>query len=617
MSREPANRPAQDAETLEELRQLLFGEELAELRTIRRRMERFPTAEEVARALPSAVAICDEKGTSLKAALAPPVEDALKESVRSNPQPLLDVIFPLLGPAIRRAVQAALQSAVQGMNSAMEYSLNPKFRFDAWRSGMSFPQYVMLATLLYRVEHVFLVHKETGLLLNHARDQKAELEDADMVAGMLSAIQQFVADSFATDEGAALEELQYGQLKLMIVSGRHATLTLAIRGHAPGDLRSRAEEVLEGIHFKMADQLEDFEGDTEPFESVQPALERLVESESKPPSATPSESVKVILAIVFIGFLFLSSWWLVRKTQWDAVLAELEAEPGILVTRVEWGWRGKHVYGLRDPLAEDPTPILHEFDSGIVAHWEPIQATDTSIVHKRVRQLMAPPLTVKLLLEEGTLRVQGRAQTDWIRRARILAPAIPGVERYVETGLEDLDPLERIKARLNPPVSVTLVLDEDHLVASGSAENTWIQEAIARTEKDPEVKDFDVSALENLEETRFNKRRAQLQSRYIYFNSGTTQAKPPVNKVLDATARDWLAMLRISQKIKRKATLKVIGQSDAVGDPKTNEKLSLARAKIIRDELVKRGVKATDIQLDSLTSPNEDPRLRRVLFQVD
>ena len=54
-----------------------------------------------------------------------------------------------------------------------------------------------------------------------------------MVAGMLSAIQDFARDSFKTGKDAALEEFRVGELQVWIASGRIAYLAAVIRGNPP------------------------------------------------------------------------------------------------------------------------------------------------------------------------------------------------------------------------------------------------------------------------------------------------------------------------------------------------------------------------------------------------
>ena len=53
-----------------------------------------------------------------------------------------------------------------------------KWRFEAWRTGRPFAEIVLLKTLVYRVDQVFLIHKETGLLLQHVVADEVRAKDA-------------------------------------------------------------------------------------------------------------------------------------------------------------------------------------------------------------------------------------------------------------------------------------------------------------------------------------------------------------------------------------------------------------------------------------------------------
>ena len=59
-------------------------------------------------------------------------------------------------------------------------------------------------TLVYRVEHVFLIHRHTSLLIAHAASQDATSQDPQLVSSMLAAIQDFVRDSFSEQQGLEL-----------------------------------------------------------------------------------------------------------------------------------------------------------------------------------------------------------------------------------------------------------------------------------------------------------------------------------------------------------------------------------------------------------------------------
>jgi OOP family OmpA-OmpF porin len=57
-----------------------------------------------------------------------------------------------------------------------------------------YAQVVIRHALVYRVEQVFLIHRESGLLLEQAHLPNLALPDADLVSGIRTAIRDFVAD---------------------------------------------------------------------------------------------------------------------------------------------------------------------------------------------------------------------------------------------------------------------------------------------------------------------------------------------------------------------------------------------------------------------------------------
>ena len=57
----------------------------------------------------------------------------------------------------------------------------------------------------YQVKQDFLIHRESGLVLQHVEDGSAETRDPDLVSGMLTAIRDFVQDYFTRRDIAGRE----------------------------------------------------------------------------------------------------------------------------------------------------------------------------------------------------------------------------------------------------------------------------------------------------------------------------------------------------------------------------------------------------------------------------
>jgi hypothetical protein len=277
----PPGEPAAAAD-FAELRALIVGPEQRQLRTLQTRLDDPATqARDVSRVLPTAM-LLRKDDPQMTRALAPTVEEAITASVRRNPRPLADALFPIFGPAIRKAIAASLSGMLESLNQTLEHSLSwraVQWRITALRTGRSFAEVVLLNTLLYRVEQVFLIARDSGLLLQHVKSSAVTGSDADMVSGMLTAIRDFARDSFSVSEHEGLDALTVGDLSVWIEQGPHAIVAAVVRGNAPPELRVRLQEAVEHVHARMGDTLAEFSGDAEPFEVVRPTLEGLLESE--------------------------------------------------------------------------------------------------------------------------------------------------------------------------------------------------------------------------------------------------------------------------------------------------------------------------------------------------
>jgi outer membrane protein OmpA-like peptidoglycan-associated protein len=450
----PPATSSNDEENMAELRTLLLGpaeQQLAEVHSRltdpRRQME------ELSRVLPAAISVRSRQDHDLTDALAPTVAAALQQSVRKNPQPLADAIFPIIGPAIRKAIATALSGMIQSLNQSMAYSLSAqglKWRLEALRTGKSFAEVVLLKTLLYRVEQVFLIHKDTGLLLQQVSAPGTKSQDADMVSGMLTAIQDFVHDSFASPEGDELEDMRVGDLTVSVERGPQAVLAAVIRGNAPKDLRAVFQEALERIHLQFGTALNEFEGDAAPFAATAPLLEECLQahydSGSKEKTAkrrlTP---LNVIVGVLLIGMLVWGFFWLRERRRWDTFVERLRSEPGIVVAETGNRDGKRFLSGLRDPLARDPQQVMQEFKvnpENVLSHWEPFHALAPEFVLARSRSLLNPPATVRLRLTNGTLEAEGFATHNWVTETRQAARFLPGLGGFNEDKLLDLNRIE-------------------------------------------------------------------------------------------------------------------------------------------------------------------------------
>lgn len=391
---------------------------------------------EVGDVLPEALARRAEKDDALAEATLPIVEENIRISVQRNPKILAEAIFPIIGPAIRKAISEALAQMVQSLNQTLERSFSPqglKWRLEAMQTGKPFAEVVLLHSLLFRVEQVFLIHKETGLLLQHVSSGANEQQDGEMVSAMLTAIQDFVRDSFETSDDATLDSLRVRDFSIWIENSPDAILAAVIRGNAPLTLRQVFLEAIERIQVEEEEDFARFKGDASLFDDTRPVLEDCLrmQVESKTPVSkrllTPFNAIAavVLLAALIGGFFYVRDY-----LRWSDFLERLRGEPGIVVTETDRGIFKHEISGLRDELAADPAALAAAsgFDADDVMHfWRPYHDLSDAIVIKRAENILAPPAGVTFSFQNGILTADGSLTPDWFSRAAALTPAMAGV----------------------------------------------------------------------------------------------------------------------------------------------------------------------------------------------
>lgn len=530
----------------DELRRLLVGKEQQHLRELQDRFDRFEvTADAVGDVLAEAITDTAARNTQLARALTPTIESALTESVHRNPNPLADAIYPTLGPAIRKAISQALAGFSETLNRAIDHSLSPRglrWRFESWRTGVPYAHIVLRDSLVYQVEQIFLIHGETGLLLAHSVAEDAQSTEGDLVSGMLTAIRDFVADSFASADDGGLRRFTVGERVVLAEAGPHMVIAAVVQGHPPASLVERLQQILETLHTQHRRHLREFNGDDAPFSAATPMLEDCLDrvlSTDQPESR--SNAPRIAWALVAVAALVLVVLSYRSLTRWNQATSLLAAEPGIVLLDADRGWRRSMLSGLRDPLSAEPAALLAGTGinwARVDERWQPYLSLEPEIVVRRARQVTAAPDTVTLTIEEGVLRASGTAEPTWLARA---ATPIAGVEAV------DLSGVEMVRS---PMLEQSIAMLEEYRLLF----------AVGSVALDAE------SAREALQ--------------------GIADAYTRVEAL--ANVGGW------------QVELTVIGRTDTTGPTERNELLSTRRSEAVRDALQTRGVAIDDIRIVGL-----------------
>ncbi len=556
MAEEPAARDTPvdashaDAE-LARLREILFGREQRELEALRARVAQLGfTPERLADELPSAIFRRTDRGDrQLAIALAPSVQQALGESVRKHPATIATAIFPVLGPAIRKAIGEAMAGLVASVNTGIGQSLSLRglqWRFEAWRTGVPYAQVVISHSLVYRVEQVLLIHADTGLLLAHVTSPDLVATDGDLISGMLTAIRDFVGDSFSSERDiGGLTSFKVGDLGVSVEPGPQAILAAVVRGPAPSSLMAKLRETIESIHLRFADPLAEFEGDATPFEPskelLADCLETVLQSDARAGKRGVTWWPWVVGTALLATALAVFLWR--RASEWQHAVSRLEAEPGIVLVHAEHGWRRSRLSGLRDPLAAQPAVLLaaNGLDTTRVdGRWQPYVSLDSTMVLDRARRQLAAPPAVAFALRGDTLSARGTAPMSWVADMINLRVYPPGVSQ--------LD-LSNVEPEL------------------------------------PEAMRADMEAI---------------QRRRVLFAVASSRLSGRAHAAIDSNAARLAALDASLRSVGRRLEVELAGRTDRTGLDSLNQSLSADRAETVRSALVGGGILATSLTTQAL-----------------
>jgi outer membrane protein OmpA-like peptidoglycan-associated protein len=485
---------------------------------------------------------------------------------------LLDLLFPLIGPAIRKAIASALRSMIDSLNHSLDVSISlrgVKWRLEAIRTGKPFAEVVLLHTLRYRVEQVFLIHRDGGILLLHVAAKAVTPQDGDLISGMLTAIQDFIRDSFGAQGNEGLATVQMGELTIWIEQGPQAIVAAVVRGTAPQDLRRVFQEAVEAVHLEQREHLEDFQGDIAPFESSRHQLEACLLKQYNRRQQRTSPALLIVCAAVLGALGLWAAWRLEERQRWTRALEALRAEPGIVLTTAQkQGWKYA-LAGLRDPLAVDPQHLLQQAQldpARVSSRWEPYYALHPAFVFRRANTLLVPPETVQLSLIDGVLQATGTASHGWIVEAERLARLIPGVVAF----------------------------QRDQLVDATLAELAVLKQ--------------------------------QIEQVSLHFRTGTTQSSSGEEEAFQRLNAAMHRLSELAQAVNAHVHIDILGHADTTGREAKNLLLSQARAERVLSDLVAQGLAGAILSATGVNTKvphfhevtDEDRSLnRRVSFRVN
>lgn len=502
---------------IEDLRKLIVGGNAEQLAELKERLENLEKrTADVAEVLPPAITVgLKSAGNDLVNALQEPVSIGLKQAIRAEPEEYAEILYPVMAPAIRRAISQAISSLMITINRTAESATSLegiKTRIQSIRTGVPYAELALRHSLLYRVEHVYLIDRASGIKIDEVASEESMSLDSDAVSAMFSAIQSFVQDSFSQDKTEMLTDLKVGKYNVWVAHGPTLMLACVINGDAPEGLKDDLYDALYSIRTRYANQIADFDGDAEAFDGVQDFMQPLLQLELKDNESNQSQSdvtkSNSFLPAIFIFLLIAvgTYYFFDRSTKVSTVEHFLRQTPGIATTDVYWQDGTIVVEGFQDPDAKVPFAVLDVYgvtQQILVLNTIPFRSLDVSMELLRFREEFTLPSGVKLAVSDNVVQLSGESPITWLNANDIrirqlaadsrldisqLAVSRDSVRLVLQNFLTttELDSL-KVNYAAGEPVKVariegTLAVSKMTLIKALFANNIWVEVII-----DPDV----------------------------------------------------------------------------------------------------------------------------------
>ena len=575
-----AAKEAKSAQQLEQVRTLLLGKDNSRITDSLRKDARKIVAEVITEALHDR----QQKDSSVDKVLQPFVEDSVQISVAHNSEQMVISLYPIVGSLVRKSVAAFLSDFMEKTNQLIENSFTIKgltWRLKARQGGVSYAQYAASQTFVYRVEHVFLIHRETGLLLNTVALDNENKSDADIVSAMLTAINDFVGDSFLTNDDRLKEQLQSvttENFTLLIKPGPSALVVAAVSGNPPQSISDQLQITVENIHSLYLEELNAFEGDNQAFDKTDSLLRDCLLSEQKVAPSSKKKTPWFAWAIVLLILLYTGykgfNW--VKSSQLHEKIMQLDAQPGVIIKQLK-------VHDLNTITLD----VLRDPDAIKISDWLNTNAInsanvkviernyyslDTPILHQRIERISANYPRINFTWKNNMLALAGTLN---ISKTEQLLNALGLAGFTVDNNLD----------------TAKLQLTSSNAIA----ESKQIQQQL------------------------FNDIIGRVASLQLNFPVAIETITPEMQMTLQKIYQYVKQLTPLAKSLNIKFGLLILGSSDNTGSSSTNNIISLQRANNAADVLQQHGMEKTQmfvVGLGKIEISEISSKARTVMFNI-
>ncbi len=587
------------------LKSLLLREELELLDKISQKvLSEDQFTEEVSQVLGNAVIRAQKKSGQLQRALSAPIRAGVKSAFTDNKQSIIDSLLPIMGKLIRKTVTNSIKQFVNDINRALELGFSSKaikWRWQAYKAGITFPEMIFQKTVRYQVEEIFLINRENGLLIEHIGSDDM-LKDNNAISAMLTAIQDFIGDSLKSSETDSLNSAEIANKQFIITYGPTAFLATVVKGSPTEKFKERLQQLIENIHadfssdLSQEDQYRNIAG-LSAYLKPNLVIKNITEGEKK-----INWWPWVIGVLLIISTL--SYWTYQRKKEFDHITELTQSIQGLSVNSINRNGSGFLIEGLIDPLAD--TSQLNELN--ITLKTRPFISLDPGIIEKRVIAAISNFDGVQAMVSGDTVTLSGTLKQSQHTLLLSKAKAIVGINNIDDRlTIDNSEQIQRYLDNINTDDNIMAKVRYNSVQLSGSSnfeQSVQLKTSLSNQFPQLEINDSQLNIIDSTK---------QLISTINDLEINMIITK---SQVIQNSSEFMLLIKNLQSLIKRgvKITLEIIGHSDCNG--RLSDSFSMKRAEMIRGLLIAEGIEPTLLSTSITQCKQLDQQKQDALIKV-
>ncbi|MBW4621801.1 MAG: OmpA family protein [Cyanosarcina radialis HA8281-LM2] len=293
--------------------------------------------EQIAKAIAPEIALAIEEQIKLDReaianTLGPQMGEAIKTQIKVEQNAMVDALYPVIGNTISKY----MVEMVKAINDKVENTLSLKGikrKIQAKLEGISEAELILQESMEFQVKAIFLIHKNSGLVMREFQLSSESKLETEMLAGMLTAIRSFVNDCVTKPgEFSELHTIECDAFKIILEVAGYCYLAAIVKGEPSKQFIEQLRQTLSEIAIDHDKAIAAFNGDPATIpDRVQPLLEKLATKSQISKKTSLPVGIILLLFIPILGLGFIQYRSHIARTVESKTATALESSPELSV----------------------------------------------------------------------------------------------------------------------------------------------------------------------------------------------------------------------------------------------------------------------------------------------